>query len=143
MLSVSIVLIAIVGTINIANYISTNQALDARLSLIADNGGTFPDMTPGDFGKKLEPKSDQPPAMNDLQKHGISQESPFDTRYFTVTIASDGTVGSVDTGKIASISAGTAENTQRAVEKRKEKKAFSLILNILQRTVTARRCMYF
>ena len=49
MLSVSIVLIAIVGTINIANYISTNQALDARLSLIADNGGTFPDMTPGDF----------------------------------------------------------------------------------------------
>ena len=58
MLSVSIVLIAIVGTINIANYISTNQALDARLSLIADNGGTFPDMTPGDFGKKLEPKSD-------------------------------------------------------------------------------------
>lgn len=42
MLSVSIVLIAIVGTINIANYISTNQALDARLSLIADNGGTFP-----------------------------------------------------------------------------------------------------
>ena len=30
MLSVSIVLIAIVGTINIANYITTNQALDAR-----------------------------------------------------------------------------------------------------------------
>ena len=103
MLSVSIVLIAIVGTINIANYISTNQALDARLSLIADNGGIFPDMTPGDFGKKLEPKSDQPPAMNDLQKHGISQESPFDTRYFTVTIAPDGMVEYVDTGKIASI----------------------------------------
>lgn len=51
MLSVSIVLIAIVGTINIANYISTNQALDARLSLIADNGDIFPDMTPGDSGK--------------------------------------------------------------------------------------------
>ncbi len=67
MLSVSIVLIAIVGTINIANYITTNQALDARLSLIADNGGTFPDMTPGDSGKKLEPKTDQPPAMNDLK----------------------------------------------------------------------------
>ena len=144
MLSVSIVLIAIVGTINIANYISTNQALDARLSLIADNGGTFPDMTPGDFGKKLEPKSDQPPAMNDLQKHGISQESPFDTRYFTVTIAPDGTVESVDTGKIASISAGTAGGIRSgAVEKRKEKKAFSLIINTLQRTVTARRCMYF
>lgn len=44
MLSVSIVLIAIVGTINVANYISTNEALDARLKLIAGNGGTFPDL---------------------------------------------------------------------------------------------------
>ena len=34
----------IVGTINIANYISTNEALDARLKLIAGNGGTFPDL---------------------------------------------------------------------------------------------------
>ena len=124
MLSVSIVLIAIVGTINIANYITTNQALDARLSLIADNGGTFPDMTPGDSGKKLEPKTDQPPAMNDLQKHGISQESPFDTRYFTVTIASDGTVGSVDTGKIASISAGAAEEYAAELWKKGKKKGF-------------------
>ena len=124
MLSVSIVLIAIVGTINIANYITTNQALDARLSLIADNGGTFPDMTPGDSGKKLEPKTDQPPAMNDLQKHGISQESPFDTRYFTVTIASDGTVESVDTGKIASISAGTAEEYAAELWKEGKKKGF-------------------
>ncbi len=124
MLSVSIVLIAIVGTINIANYITTNQALDARLALIADNGGTFPDMTPGDSGKKLEPKTDQPPAMNDLQKHGISQESPFDTRYFTVTIASDGTVESVDTGKIASISAGTAEEYAAELWKKGKKKGF-------------------
>lgn len=44
MLSVSIVLIAIVGMINIANYISTNEALDARLKLIAGNGGIFPDL---------------------------------------------------------------------------------------------------
>ena len=44
MLSVSIVLIAIVGTINIANYISTNEAVDARLKLIAGNGGTFSDL---------------------------------------------------------------------------------------------------
>lgn len=44
MLSVSIVLIAIVGTINIANYISTNEALDARLKLIVGNGGIFPDL---------------------------------------------------------------------------------------------------
>lgn len=72
----------------------------------------------------MKPKTDQPPAMNDLQKHGISQESPFDTRYFTVTIASDGTVGSVDTGKIASISAGTAEEYAAELWKKGKKKGF-------------------
>lgn len=206
MLSVSIVLIAIVGTINVANYISTNEALDARLKLIAGNGGTFPDLlergSRGEEGNKTdsinaennkkndeETKSDtestntnienantgtestntdtsgrtadestnkgtstrkeppsgktdvQPPEdmkqadlkddnlkendlkendlkendlnendfkENDLKRHGISPESQFDTRYFTVTINSKGEVENIDTSKIASVSAENA-----------------------------------
>ena len=34
-------------------------------------------------------------------------------------------------------------NTQRSCGKKERKKAFSLIINTLQRTVPARRCMYF
>mgnify|MGYP002772137348 CR=1 FL=1 len=200
MLSVSIVLIAIVGTINIANYMSTNEALDARLKLIAGNGGTFPDLlergSRGEEGNKTdsidgennkkndeetnsdtentnagtektnantentnsdtdntnaneentntntsgntanestdketptpkEPPSDrtdvQPPEdmnqadlkddnlkENDLKRHGISPESQFDTRYFTVTINSKGEVENIDTSKIASVSSENA-----------------------------------
>lgn len=145
MLSVSIVLIAIVGTINIANYISTNEALDARLKLIAGNGGTFPDLLEqknmGVEGNKTdsinngtstrkEPPSGktdvQPPEdmnqadlkdnnlkdnglkENDLKRHGISPESQFDTRYFTVTINSNGDVENIDTSKIASVSSENA-----------------------------------
>ena len=140
MLSVSIVLIAIVGTINIANYISTNEALDARLKLIAGNGGTFPDLLEqknmGVEGNKTdsinngtstrkEPPSGktdvQPPEdmnqadlnendikENDLKRHGISPESQFDTRYFTVTINSKGDVENIDTSKIASVSSENA-----------------------------------
>lgn len=145
MLSVSIVLIAIVGTINIANYISTNEALDARLKLIAGNGGTFPDLLEqknmGGEGNKTdsinngtstrkEPPSGktdvQPPEdmnqadlkdnnlkdnglkENDLKRHGISPESQFDTRYFTVTINSKGEVENIDTSKIASVSSENA-----------------------------------
>lgn len=44
MLSTALVLFVIIGSINIANYINTNANLDARLELIAYNGGTFPDM---------------------------------------------------------------------------------------------------
>ena len=145
MLSVSIVLIAIVGTINIANYISTNEALDARLKLIAGNGGTFPDLLEqknmgvegneadsinnGTSTRKEPPsgKTDiQPPEdmnqadlkdnnlkdnglkENDLKRHGISPESQFDTRYFTVTINSNGEVENIDTSKIASVSSENA-----------------------------------
>ena len=145
MLSVSIVLIAIVGTINIANYISTNEALDARLKLIAGNGGTFPDLleqknmgvegnktdsiNKGTSTRKEPPsgKTDvQPPEdmnqadlkdnnlkdnglkENDLKRHGISPESQFDTRYFTVTINSNGEVENIDTSKIASVSSENA-----------------------------------
>lgn len=145
MLSVSIVLIAIVGTINIANYISTNEALDARLKLIAENGGTFPDLLEqknmgvegneadsinnGTSTRKEPPsgKTDiQPPEdmnqadlkdnnlkdnglnENDLKRHGISPESQFDTRYFTVTINSNGEVENIDTSKIASVSSENA-----------------------------------
>lgn len=144
-LSVSIVLIAIVGTINIANYISTNEALDARLKLIAGNGGTFPDLLEqknmgvegneadsinnGTSTRKEPPsgKTDiQPPEdmnqadlkddnlkdnglkENDLKRHGISPESQFDTRYFTVTINSNGDVENIDTSKIASVSSENA-----------------------------------
>lgn len=145
MLSVSIVLIAIVGTINIANYISTNEALDARLKLIAGNGGIFPDLLEqknmgvegneadsinnGTSTRKEPPsgKTDiQPPEdmnqadlkdnnlkdnglkENDLKRHGISPESQFDTRYFTVTINSNGDVENIDTSKIASVSSENA-----------------------------------
>lgn len=145
MLSVSIVLIAIVGTINIANYISTNEALDARLKLIAGNGGTFPDLLEqknmGVEGNKtdsinngtstrkeppsgridVQPPEDMNPAdlnendindndlkENDLKRHGISPESQFDTRYFTVTINSKGDVENIDTSKIASVSSENA-----------------------------------
>ena len=151
MLSVSIVLIAIVGTINIANYMSINEALDARLKLIAGNGGTFPDLlergsmgeegnTTDDSINKGTPTPKEPPSgrtdvqppedmnqadlnddnlkqnalkendfkENDLKRHGISPESQFDTRYFTVTINSKGEVENIDTSKIASVSSENA-----------------------------------
>lgn len=155
MLSVSIVLIAIVGTINIANYMSTNEALDARLKLIAGNGGTFPDLlergsrgeegnntgtentntntsgnTANESTDKGTPALKEPPSGkidvqppddmkqadlkddnfkdNDLKRHGISPESQFDTRYFTVTINSKGDVENIDTSKIASVSSENA-----------------------------------
>ena len=181
MLSVSIVLIAIVGTINIANYMSTNEALDARLKLIAGNGGTFPDLlgrgSRGEEGNntgtestntdtssntadesinKGTPTLKEPPSgrtdvhppedmnqadlkddnlkENDLKRHGISPESQFDTRYFTVTINSKGEVENIDTSKIATVSsenaAEYAKKLWKSGKKAMEKVASQVIASI-------------
>lgn len=83
MLSVSIVLIAIVGTINIANYISTNEALDARLKLIAGNGGTFPDLletgSMGDEGNKNDSIDVESNKKNDENTNTGTESTNTDT----------------------------------------------------------------
>ena len=90
MISVSIVLIAIVGTINIANYISTNDSLDARLELIAGNDGTFPDLSsqapekPGDVGT-AEDKDQNNSKFNEVKNHVLysmkDQRNPYSTTF--------------------------------------------------------------
>lgn len=86
MLSVSIVLIAIVGTINIANYISTNEALDARLKLIAGNGGTFPDLLEqknmGVESNKKMMKTQTPAQKAQTQIHSTIQQMKVQIKGF-------------------------------------------------------------
>lgn len=93
MFSITIVLTIIIGSINIINYVNVGRTADARLSILADNGGQFP------FAPSHGPVKDS------LFPHKkISAETPFETRYFTVTLSSDGTVVSTDTESIAAIS---------------------------------------
>lgn len=120
MLSISIVLLIIIGTINITNFISVNNSLNVRLELISDNGGTFPDLMnysphPDDAPPapdNSEEKSFAPhPDRNDIfDKPGINKESQFATRYFTVTLNQDGSVVEINTGKISAISSDEASD---------------------------------
>ncbi|MCR5784771.1 MAG: HAMP domain-containing histidine kinase [Eubacterium sp.] len=133
MFSIAIVLTVIIGSINIANYYNINNNINTRIELIINNGGSFPDLSganpnensafsndlnPGDLnsesadasGDNLKP-SDKPDDMpqkpngDNLQfKNGLSEESQYDTRYFTVILNKDGTVSSVNTGNISAIS---------------------------------------
>ena len=88
MLSVSIVLIAIVGTINVANYISTNEALDARLKLIAGNGGTFPDLL--ERGSRGE-ESNKTDSINAENNKKNDEETKSDTESTNINTESTNT----------------------------------------------------
>ena len=55
MLSMFIVLAVIVGTLNVANFVSVTSSADKLLGMLVENGGQFPDVfmgRPVDFGDK-------------------------------------------------------------------------------------------
>ncbi len=108
MISVILVLTVLIGSINIINYANINRTIDARLSLLAENKGMLSAPPSGNpFMEPAQPEKE--PALNQKFHSGISAETPFDTRYFTVTFDSEGNITHINTGNIASISAETAQ----------------------------------
>ncbi len=104
MISVVVVLTVIIGFINAANYHKLNDRSDKILSILADNGGHFPAVFP------------IPP--ND--KSGISLETPFTTRFFSVTLDGDKNVEEVDLTHVAGMT--VEKSCQYAISLAKEDK---------------------
>lgn len=93
MLSTLIVLSIIIGTLNIVNYMNMVNDVDAILDVLAENNASFPDIS----------------KESDIEiSKSINEETPFDTRYFSVSVSSDLVVNTIDTGKISSVDSSTA-----------------------------------
>ena len=109
MLSTLVVLTAIMGVINISNYkeMYLNRA-DDMTALLIQNDGQFPE-EPVDEDSEIPDKPDNtkrtksgtdtqtPPEkpQGDDREH-YSVETPFETRYFTVTADGDGEITDCD-----------------------------------------------
>ncbi|MBO4980932.1 MAG: HAMP domain-containing histidine kinase [Lachnospiraceae bacterium] len=117
MCSVAAVLFLLIGSINLANYINVDKATDARLDILAENGGSFPRTSGPELFK--DPKPDMAPHRK------MSAETPFDTRFFTVTLKADGTIVSVDTGKIAAISTEDACSYAQSLFQKDSREGYS------------------
>ena len=92
MLSVVAVLGIIITFINTVNFISTDERSNIRLDYIAKTDNLIPD----------EPQA--PPDEDEEESTVIDPETPFDTRYFTVSLRSDGTVIGTDVQRVARVS---------------------------------------
>lgn len=124
MLSVFIVLFLIIGVINIRSYIGVIRRADETLAFMKDNGGAFPDKNGEDEAppKPEESGTDVGAEISDSDKRGkndgripagMSPETPFESRYFTVNLDGNGDVISVDTEKIAAVGSEDAETYAR------------------------------
>ena len=81
MCSIFIVLVSILGTINIVNYIGVVRVGDSAIAALKEGGGQF----------NARPEPEMPPEM------------PFYTRYFTVTLDGAGEIAETDLNRIVSV----------------------------------------
>lgn len=101
MLSLLLVLTVIFGAVGFLNYRKIIADADSILAILEENDGVFP------VGEHLKDDffpADGPP-KNTLR---FSPELPYESRYFSVFFTEDGTIVSVNTGKIAAIDTQTA-----------------------------------
>ncbi len=137
-MSLLIVMVVVMGTINIINILQLNQQANEVLELLSENDGKFPDMFMKD-NDMAEPPNDQitppdeqmtPPEAQgrDLERNPkrripdhMSEETPFETRYFIVRTNELFDIMEIDTSHIAAISSTEAESyADTVLEKEKE-----------------------
>lgn len=132
MLALISALLVVVGGINSINIYQVNKKSEILLSMLAENGGDFPQQTKKDPHPQMEekdgktvPKEESPKEAppKRILDYPISEETPFETRYFTVTVADDSSDSlemSVNVSHIAAVSEEKAkEFTEELIEKEK------------------------
>ena len=105
--AVTVVLTLIIAGINIVNYSHVCKMADARLDYILAgkdgiDGEDEPKTGPGQDAVAGKVATGNRAAVRDGHFEGMTAESPFDTRYFTVSIAG-GQVTDVNTARIAAV----------------------------------------
>ena len=113
--SVAAVLFVILGVDNWMNYRQVVGDVDRILDILAENNGSFPERGV----PEEEPERDRRGAPP-----GISPETPYESRYFTVYFNEDEDVIRADVGRIAAVDESEAAAYAEEVNKRPGNRGF-------------------
>lgn len=131
MCSTLVVLAALMGIVNIVNYRGLIENADDITQVLAENGGKFKEGPEKNIEnvkeERNEEKRDSYEKKIKRKPDGMSPETPFATRYFTVTLDKDGSVVSSNLGKIAAISQKEAEAYAKKIFRSRSTKGFKEI----------------
>lgn len=97
MLSLGLVMVLLLGSINLLKYYNTAKHADEMLYYLAENNGCFPD-------------SKKPPGKRKMphKPMGMNEDTGFKTRFFVVWLDEGGNAVRVNTGHIAAVSSEEA-----------------------------------
>ena len=96
MLSLLIVLLLVLTVVNGINIYNQVRRCDSVIDVLAENKGTFPS------------EEHSLPGLGKKKNADISEETPFETRYFVVMTDSSGEITSIDTGHVAAVTSDAA-----------------------------------
>lgn len=105
MVSLALVLAVILGGVNLMSYHKMVTDADAILALLDANGGNFP-KNRGAEGTR--PDGEPPARKNPFDPGGISPETPYESRFFSVLLDADGQSLQVDTGQVVAVDEAAA-----------------------------------
>ena len=111
MISLAIVLAVILGGVNLMSYQKVVADADTVLALLGSNDGEFPKLHNGpENPPDGEVPVDRGAGKRDLLGiKGLSPETPYESRFFSVILDESGQVVQTDTGQIAAVDDESAE----------------------------------
>lgn len=111
MISLAIVLAVILGGVNLMSYQKVVADADTVLALLGSNDGEFPKLHSGpEAPPDGEISMDRGTGKRDLLgTKGLSPETPYESRFFSVILDESGQVVQTDTGQIAAVDDESAE----------------------------------
>ena len=125
MLSITIVMVLLIGAINIMNYRSVVNGADKILAMLNDGGGRFPGM-----GRNTDPNSSRSPRRSSRNESDFirrmtrsisgedSENSPelrYESSFFSVTLNMNGEVKSTRTDRIPAVDSETAAEMAKEI----------------------------
>jgi len=135
MLSAALVLLVLMGVVNLMNYVERTNGDREILQYLVENGGRFPvaggsrepasaemasseDMDVWDESElpanEMMPQPGQPGQKGDHRRF-FTPETEYETRFFSVFLQEDGTVGFTDTAQIAAVTGDEAASIAQSL----------------------------
>ena len=126
MVSLALVLTVILGGVNLMGYSRVVADADAVLTVLGDNDGMFPKNHAQEAPPEGENAPGEPPGgKRDLfGPRGMSPETPYESRFFSVLLGEGGQVLQTDTGQIAAVDAEDAAAYARSVARSGSRSGF-------------------
>lgn len=139
MIAVFVLLGIVVAGMNLFNYQSVLKDAEETLQYLASNRGIFPDLGPDENGEPAFPENRDDDDRNGDDRQGekeddnndrrfipkgMSPETPYESRFFSVLLTTDGTIQMTDVRRIASVTEEQASEYALQVLKGNETQGF-------------------